>query len=294
MKNILAIFIFAFALSFGHEVNFDRFYDENITNEEVDRELDKLLAALDENPNLINKETNEYNERIFSFFIINSKVGNTGKFDFERIEKVLKFKPDLNYNMYKIDNSSPLHMSMVLGLDIDGGQWLKENEALKLIKILVKNGADINSKELLSTACSFNKFKLFKYLLDNGARDTTGILFSLAMDISGFVGNSGLSIHKNKLDNSKEREFVKTDKFKNFYEGRIKFLEEALKFIKLSEFNPKEIEAFIIINSILDNDKVIEILLKHGLCELENSCKFLKEQAKNYDSKEILNLLKTN
>lgn len=294
MKKILAILIFGLALSFGHEVNFDRFYDENITNKEVDRELDKLLAALDKNPNLINKEFGEYNERIFSFFIINSKVGNTGKFDFERIEKVLKFKPDLNYNMYKIDNSSPLHMVIALGFDHEMKSGISEDEILKLVKVLVKNQADINAKELLATAYSVNKFEIFRYLIDSGARDTSRIILSIAADTGIFIGQNNLGIHRDKLENSKEREFAKTQKFDKFYKDKIRFLEEILKFQKLKEINPKEIEFFILVNVILDNDKAIKLLLQHGLCELENSCKFLKEQAKNYDSKEILNLLKTN
>ncbi|MDO5045931.1 hypothetical protein [Campylobacter sp.] len=292
MKKIFAVLIFAFALSFGYEINFDKFYDENITNEEVDRELDNLLLVLDKNPNLINKEFGEYNERIFSFFIINEKIGRVGKFDFERIEKVFKFRPDLNYNMYKIDNSSPLHMAIALSFDHEIKNSISEDEILKLIKILAKNGADVRAKELLVTAYSTDKFEIFKHLLDNKARDTSKIMFSIAADIAIFIGHNGLSVQKKKIENSKEREFARTDKFKEFYESKIKFLKESLKFIELNEFNPKEIETFIIINSILDNDKAIEILLKNGLCELENGCKFLKEQAEFYDSNEILKLLK--
>lgn len=294
MKKIFAVLAFIFTLSFSYGLNFEKFYDENITNEQVDKYLDDMLAALEKNPNLINKETNEYNERIFSFFIINSKVGNTGKFDFEHIEKVLRFKPDLNYNMYGINNSFPLHMVIALGFDHEIKSSISEDEILKLVKVLVKHGADINAKELLATAYSVNKFEIFRYLIDNGAKDTARIILSIAADIGLFIGQNNLSIHRDKLENSKEREFAKTQKFDKFYKERIKFLEKILKFKELKEINPKEIEFFILVNVILDNDKAIKLLLQHGLCELENSCKFLKEQAKNYDSKEILNLLKTN
>ncbi|WP_185768481.1 hypothetical protein [Campylobacter sp. RM16192] len=276
----------------ANEINFDIFYDHNTTNEEVNKELDKLLLVLDKNPNLINKEFGEYNERIFSFFIINSKVGNTGKFDFERLEKVLKFRPDLNYNMYKIDNSSPLHMAIALGFDHEIKNAISEDEILRLMEILVKNGANVTAKELLVTAYSSDKFEIFKYLLDSKIRDTSRIMLSIAADIAIFIGHNGLSVQRKKTQNSKEREFVKTDKFKNFYEDKIKFLEEALKFIKLSEFNSKEIETFIIINSILDNEKAIKILLDNGLCKLAKICDFSIETAKHYNSKKILKLLK--
>lgn len=290
MKRIFLILFLLFKISVADEINFDIFYDQNITNQQVDKELDRLLFILDKNPNLINKEFG-YNERIFSFFIINSKIGNTGKFDFERIEKVLQFKPDLNYNMYRLDYTSPLHMAIVLGINIDGSKWLREDENLKLIKILLKNGADLNTKELLTTAYSANKFEIFSYFLDNGARDTTRILFSIAADIGIFIGNNGFSIHKNKLENSNERKFARTDIFKKFYENKIKFLKELVKFIELDKIDLKEIESFIIINSILDNKSAIQILLDNGLCELTKSCEFLKDTANHYDSKEILKLL---
>ncbi|QKF92250.1 hypothetical protein [Campylobacter sp. CCUG 57310] len=291
MKKIFAILAFIFTLAFGYELNFEKFYDENITNEQVNEYLDDLLAALEKNPNLINKETNEYNERIFSFFIINSKVGNTGKFDFERIEKILKFKPDLNYDMYRINNSSVLHMAIALGFDHEIKSGISEDEILKLVKVLVKHGADINAKELLATAYSVNKFEIFRYLIDNGARDTTRIMLSIAADTAIFIGQNNLSIHRDKLENSKEREFAKTQKFDKFYKERIRFLEKILKFQELKEIDSKEIELFILVNVILDNDRAIELLLQHGLCELENSYKFLKEQAKVYNSKKILKII---
>ncbi|WP_170020125.1 hypothetical protein [Campylobacter sp. RM16190] len=291
MKRIFLILFLLFKISVADEINFDIFYDQNISNEEVDKELDKLLIVLNKNQSLINKEFGD-GERIFSFFIINSKVGNTGKFDFGRIEKVLKFKPDLNYDMYQIKNTSPLHMAMALGFNNETKNRISEYEILNLIKILVKNGADVKAKELLVTAYNINRFKIFKYFLDSGTKDATKIMFSIAADMGIFMGNNGLSINKNKLENSKEREFITTDKFKNFYESKIRFLKEALKFVKLNEFDLKDIEIFIIVNSILDNDKAIQILLDNELCKLANICDFLKETARHYNSKKILKLLK--
>lgn len=291
MTRIFIILFLLFKVLTANDINFDIFYDQNISNEEVDKELDKLLIVLNKNQSLINKEFGD-GERIFSFFIINSKVGNTGKFDFGRIEKVLKFKPDLNYDMYQIKNTSPLHMAMALGFNNETKNRISEYEILNLIKILVKNGADVKAKELLVTAYNINRFKIFKYFLDSGTKDATKIMFSIAADMGIFMGNNGLSINKNKLENSKEREFITTDKFKNFYESKIRFLKEALKFVKLNEFDLKDIEIFIIVNSILDNDKAIQILLDNELCKLANICDFLKETARHYNSKKILKLLK--
>lgn len=291
MIRFFIILFLSFKALTANEINFDIFYEHNTTNEEVDKELDKLLLALDKNPKLINKEFKD-NERIFSFFIINTKVADTGKFDFERIEKVLKFRPDLNYDIYQIKNTSPLHMAMALGFNNEIKNRISEDEILNLIKILVKNGADVKAKELLVTAYNINRFKIFKYFLDSGTKDATKIMFSIAADMGIFMANNGLSINKNKLENSKEREFITTDKFKNFYESKIRFLKEALKFVKLNEFDLKDIEIFIIVNSILDNDKAIQILLDNELCKLANICDFLKETARHYNSKKILKLLK--
>lgn len=77
--------------------DFRIFYDENATSEQIDSGLDQILDFLRQNPHRVNDELGEYCDRPFTPFIFNVKMHNAGEIDFERIEKALKFKPDLNY-----------------------------------------------------------------------------------------------------------------------------------------------------------------------------------------------------
>lgn len=74
--------------------DFRIFYDENATSEQIDFGLDQILDFLRQNPHRANDELGEYCDRFFTPFIFNVKMHNTGEIDFERIEKVLEFKPD--------------------------------------------------------------------------------------------------------------------------------------------------------------------------------------------------------
>lgn len=290
MQKLLFLLVFIATFGLCESVNFDIFYDQNATYKVIDDELDKILNKLSKDPELIDKEFGQ-KDRLFSYFLINAKVADSKKFDLKRIEKVLKFKPNLNYNIYDISNTTPLHTAIFFGVDTEN-QGIKEEEILKLIKIILANGADINATELLQTAFNADKFEIFSYLLKSGARDHSRLIFSISADIAIFMGNSGFSIHKNNLQNDKAREFAREQKFQNFFNHRMKFLKKALNFIPLNQFNKKEIELFISINAIIDNKKAIEILLDNGLRDMQESYEFLKTNARHYNSKEILRLIK--
>ncbi|WP_304346154.1 hypothetical protein [Campylobacter showae] len=70
--------------------DFRIFYDENATIEQIDSELDQILDFLRQNPHRISDELGEYCDRLFVLFIF-----NTGKIDFVRIEKALKFEKQI-------------------------------------------------------------------------------------------------------------------------------------------------------------------------------------------------------
>lgn len=65
---------------------------------------------------------------------------NTGEIDFERIEKVLKFKPGLNY---KTVVASPICNSALLLMPLFSGQKsnLSEADVIRLVKLLVRHGS---------------------------------------------------------------------------------------------------------------------------------------------------------
>jgi hypothetical protein len=86
---------------------------------------------------------------IFTPFIFNAKMYNTGEINFVWIEKALKFKPDLNY---KTVVASPICNSALLLMPLPSGQKSKlyEADVIRLVKLLVRHGADANDKFVLS------------------------------------------------------------------------------------------------------------------------------------------------
>ena len=99
--------------------DFRIFYDENATSEQIDSGLDQILDFLRQNPHRVNDELGEYCDRLFTPFIFNAKMHNAGEIDFERIEKALEFKPDLNY---KTVVASPICNSALLLIPLPSGQ----------------------------------------------------------------------------------------------------------------------------------------------------------------------------
>ena len=75
--------------------DFRIFYDENATSEQIDAGLDQILDFLRQNPHRVNDELGEYCDRLFTPFIFNAKIYNTGEIDFVRIEKALKFEKQI-------------------------------------------------------------------------------------------------------------------------------------------------------------------------------------------------------
>ena len=294
MKKCAVIFIILAQILFASnlpEPRFEIFFDENTTNKQIDAGLDQILEFLSQNPHRINDEYGEFNDRLFSPFIYNVKIIKTGKFDFERIKKALKFKPGLNY---KFMIFTPLDAIIALGIDPEGKYKLDQKEAIRLIDLLVANGADIGSPELLRTACNAEAFEIFSHLLSNGARGDKDVMLCVAGGIAIFMGQNGASPIANAPLDPKIRQFAKTAKFTEFYSDKMRYLEELLKFKPLSEFEAKDLEIFTKPSAILDSEDMVKFLLKNGVCKqekLQTSCENLKKYAAHYDAKESLMLI---
>ena len=294
MKKFAVIFMFLTQILFASnlfEPDLDIFFDENSTNKQIDAGLDQILEFLSLNPHRVNDEYGEFNDRLFSPFIYNLKIIKTGKFDFERIEKVLKFKPDLNY---KFMIFTPLDAVIALGINPDGKYKFDQKETIRLIDLLVANGADIDSPELLHMACNTEAFDIFSHLLSKGARNDKDVMLCVAAGIAIFMGQNGASPITNAPLDPKIRQFAKTAKFAEFYREKMRYLEELLKFEPLSKFEAKELEVFTKLSAILDSEDMVKFLLKNGVCKQENlqtSCENLKKYATYYDAKEILRLI---
>lgn len=294
MKKCAVIFMILTQILFASnlpEPGFDIFFDENATSEQIDAGLDQILDFLSQNPHRVNDEFGEFDDRLFSPFIYNVKIIKTGEFDFERIKKALKFKPGLNY---KFMIFTPLDAVIALGINPNGGYKFEQKEAIRLIDLLVANGADIGSPELLRTACNAEAFEIFSHLLSKGARGDKETMLCVAGGIAIFMGQNGASPIANAPLDPKIRQFAKTAKFTEFYRDKMRYLEELLKFKPLSEFEAKELEIFTKLAAILDSEDMVKFLLKNGVCKQENlqtSCENLKKYAIHYDAKESLKLI---
>lgn len=294
MKKCAVIFMILTQILFASnlpEPDFEIFFDENATSKQIDAGLDQILEFLSQNPHRINDKYGEFDDHLFSPFIYNVKIIKTGEFDFERIKKALKFKPGLNY---KFMIFTPLDAVIALGINPNGKYKLDQKEAIRLIDLLVANGADIGSPELLRTACNAEAFEIFSHLLGKGARGDKETMLCVVGGMAIFMGQNGASPIANAPLDPKIRQFAKTAKFTEFYRDKMRYLEELLKFKPLSEFEAKELEIFTKLAAILDSEDMVKFLLKNGVCKQENlqtSCENLKKYAIHYDAKESLKLI---
>ncbi len=275
--------------------NFEIFYDENASDAQIDAGLDALLAFAAQNRGRIDEDFGEFKDRIFTAFIFNPKVLRNSKFDFERIEKILKFKPNLNYGG---DGGyfSPLKLAIFFGSKFSGEMaklyHFDSADAMRLLELLVQNGADAKTSGLLRDAAASDNFEAFKFLIANGARDTKDVVGSVAGSELIFLSDNNVSIlgYKEALPLA-AREFAAGAKFKEFRDGRLRYLEEILKFQSFASIDKKEIETLIKVAVVLDDDAAAEFLLAHGLCKQKELCEFLKAQAKTYDAAKISKIL---
>ena len=165
---------------------------------------------------------------------------------------------------------TPLDAVIALGIDPEGKYKLDQKEAIRLIDLLVANGADIGSPELLRTACNAEAFEIFSHLLGKGACGNKEMMLCVAGGIAIFMGQNGASPIANAPLDPKIRQFAKTAKFAEFYRDKMRYLEELLKFKPLSEFKAKELEIFTKLAAVLDSEDMVKFLLKNGVCKQEN------------------------
>jgi len=213
---------------------------------------------------------------------------NAGEIDFERIEKALKFKPDLNY---KTVAASPICNSALLLMPLPSKQKSKLSEAdvIRLVKLLVRHGADSNDKFVLGCIYGADGFGIFKELLSMNA-DMSKIALQIAVDMHSFAYENGATLKFGEAVNLKAARFGKSAKFREFYRKKMRYFEEFLKFKSLKELNKGGLRFFIETNLAFDNAETVKFLLENGLCELADECEFLRKKAKIYEATEVLKL----
>ena len=277
--------------------NFETVYDDNASDEQIDAGLDALLEFAAQNRGRIDEDFGEFKDRIFTAFIFNPKVLRNSKFDFERIEKILKFKPNLNYGG---DGGyfSPLKLAIFFGSKFSGETAklyrFDSADAMRLLELLVQNGADAKTSGLLRDAAASDNFAAFKFLIEKGARDARGavgsilgseVIFLNEHNISSIIGIDAPPPPK------QVREFTASEEFKKFSAERLRYLDEILKFQSFADLDRRHLEGFIKFVSMLDDDAAAEFLLSRGLCEQKELCELLEERAKRYDAEKISKIL---
>ena len=276
--------------------NFEAVYDDNASDEQIDAGLDALLEFAAQNRGRIDEDFGEFKDRIFTAFIFNPKVLRNSKFDFERIEKILKFKPNLNYGG---DGGyfSPLKLAIFFGSKFSGEMaklyHFDSADAMRLLELLVQNGADAKANGLLLDAVSNDNFAAFKFLIEKGARDASGAVGSILGSEVIFLNEHNISsiIGIDAPPPKQMREFTASEKFKKFSAERLRYLDEILKFQSFADLDRRHLEGFIKFVSMLDDDAAAEFLLSRGLCEQKELCELLEERAKRYDAVKISKIL---
>ena len=166
---------------------------------------------------------------------------------------------------------------------------LSEADVIRLVKLLVRHGADLNDKFVLSCIYGADGFWLFKELLSMNA-DMGEIALQIAVDMRSFTHKNDATLKLGEAVNLKAAQLGKSAKFREFYRNKIRYFEEFLKFKSLKEINKGGLRFFIETNLVLDNAQAIEFLLENGLCELPQECEFLRKKAKIYEAAEVLKL----
>lgn len=293
MKKILAAILILFQILAADTIDISILFEQNATNEQTDRKLDEILEFLKKNPNKIDEEFDDdfKDTRAVYLFIFNPKVANTHKFDFGRIDQILAFNPDLNYDVFKFSSFKITLLDVAISINLSA-ITIDEDEILKLADKLISNGYDIKTPELLNAAYSIDSFKIFSYLLQNGAKNSNNVMTAIAVDFVKFISQNGYNIYAKEPASKAVREFAKEEKFINFYNQKMSYLDQMLKYVKLKDISDKDMEIFIKVNSYIDNASAIKFLLKNGLIAQDGSYEIIKKYAMQFDSKEILNLIK--
>ncbi|CZE50019.1 hypothetical protein [Campylobacter geochelonis] len=301
MRTILFICFlvaFVFGLNLENDKNATKFNAKDsatlnkiLKYSDNNKTLDELLEFVRKNPEKINYELEcSYDDRIFSHFILSYKENFDPKYDFDikRLEKILAFKPDLNY---KIDSMTPVdYLLYYLG-------FLDEEEVIKALKLLIENGVNLNNNfslvhNYLNYPIDLNKFKTFVFLLDNGA-NTDGVLREVGGEILLFASSdNGFRMSAKEKKSDELRKFLQSDKFTKFSQEKAKFVKEILKRKKLSQINHDELELFIKVNAYIDNEMMIKILLENGLCDIYKMCEFTVSEAQKHQSDDVLRLFR--
>ena len=265
--------------------NFETVYDDNASDEQIDAGLDALLEFAAQNRGRIDEDFGEFKDRIFTAFIFNPKVLRNSKFDFERIEKILKFKPNLNYGG---DGGyfSPLKLAIFFGSEFSGEMaklyHFDSADAMRLLELLVQNGADVKASGLLRDAVASDNFEAFKFLIANGARDAKGTVGSILGSELIFLNEHNISsiIGIDAPPPKQVREFTASEEFKKFSAERLRYLDEILKFQSFADLDRRHLEGFIKFVSMLDDDAAAEFLLSRGLCEQEGALRAFRREGK--------------
>ena len=147
---------------------------------------------------------------------------------------------------------------------------LSDVETAKYIKYYIDDlGCDANMtikipdlsirSNLLEYAYDTNKTKTFDTLLAKGTAANASLATSIGMSFAFFFRENGVGID-NKKASPELLEFIKTQKYKDFKEGKFKLIKKLLEHGQ----DPKDYKVLKTILKIINEEKDLENLLKDG------------------------------
>ena len=96
---------------------------------------------------------------------------------------------------------------------------LSEADVIRLVKLLVRHGADVNDKFILSCIYGADDFWLFKELLSMNA-DMSEIALQIVVDMRSFAHENGATLKFDEAVNLKAAQFGKARNLGNFTERK--------------------------------------------------------------------------
>jgi hypothetical protein len=226
------------------------------------------------------------------FVTANAANTTNATINIDMLKLLLEYHPDLNYALpsgRKYNNGEEMQISLLA--------FAVSNYDIDVITLLIENGADVNfhfkRDAPLSISYMFDKFDIFKLLLQKGAKLRYGedkidsVVVDIAMDNSIEFKCPLGAWHKEPANKSCFYA-VKNENYQKALKKNTRYMQEV--FLQVTDFSEADREGFTILAEFFTASNQIDemgILLEHDLCKISN-CDEILRVAKMNDNKEVI------
>jgi len=259
-----------------------------------DGDFKETRYYLDKHPTLVNEEyENPTSNNTTSPLravdsVLSVAISTNTTVNIDMLKLLLEYHPDLNYALpsgRQYNAQISLLAFAIANCDID------------VIALLIENGADVNfhfKRDVpLSVSYMFDKFDIFKLLLQKGAKirygqfKTDDLLHEITADNSMELQCNIGVVYKEPANKSCFYA-VKNENYQKALRKNMRYLQEV--FSHVVDFNEADREGFTLLAEFFtasNQTKEIGILLEHDLCKISN-CDEILRVAKMNDNKEVI------